>query len=357
MWKGAVYVGTLDGRLVKLDARTGKPIWDINTIDRSRPYTITGAPRIVKGMVLIGNGGAEYGVRGYLTAYDADTGRQIWRFYVVPGDPKLPPEDKAMADAMKTWIAPAARRHKWWEQGGGGTPWDSMAYDPDLDLIYIGTGNGASWNRNLRSPGGGDNLYLSSIVALQPANGRDRLVLPDHARRRLGLHRDPAHHTRRPHDRRRAAQGADAGAEERLLLCDRPHQRKTDLGQALHDDHMGQGRRHEDRPADRKSRRALLARISRCRFPGPIGAHNWQPMAFDPQTGLVYIPVIDGSFIYAQQKRPRLHARRVERRATSRSSARSMLGAESMKGIRRRPPRASSAPGILSHRRWCGRCR
>ena len=228
VWKGAVYVGTLDGRLSSSTPRPAKPIWDINTIDRTRPYTITGAPRIVKGMVLIGNGGAEYGVRGYLTAYDADTGIRCWRFYVVPGDPKLPPEDKAMAAAMKTW-SDGGTKHKWWEQGGGGTPWDSMAYDPDLDLLYVGTGNGSSWNRNLRSPGGGDNLYLSSIVALNPDTGRARLVLPDDARRRLGLHGDAAHHPGRHHDRRRAAQGPDAGAEERLLLRHRPHQRKADL--------------------------------------------------------------------------------------------------------------------------------
>jgi PQQ-dependent dehydrogenase (methanol/ethanol family) len=169
LWKGAVYVGTLDGRLVKLDAKTGKPVWDVNTIDRKRPYTITGAPRIVKGLVLIGNGGAEYGVRGYLSAYDADTGKLRWRFYVVPGDPSKPQESKALEAAVPTWKA--SEKFKYWELGGGGTPWDSIVYDPGTDLIYVGTGNGSPWNRHMRSPGGGDNLYLSSIVALKPSNG------------------------------------------------------------------------------------------------------------------------------------------------------------------------------------------
>src|ERR1700722_18712287 len=169
VWKGAVYVGTLDGRLVKLDAATGKAIWDINTIDRNRAYTITGAPRIVNGLVVIGNGGAEYDTRGYLTAYDADTGRQVWRFFVVPGNPKLPPENAAMANAMKTWTTDG--KDNWWELGGGGAPWHSMAYDPSLNLLYVGTGNGDPWNRNLRSPGGGDNLYLSSIIAIHADTG------------------------------------------------------------------------------------------------------------------------------------------------------------------------------------------
>ena len=138
----------------------------MNTIDRDKPYTITGAPRVVKGKVMIGNGGAEYGVRGYVTAYDAETGTQVWRFYTVPGDPSKPFEHPELEAAAKTWNG------RWWELGGGGTAWDSMAYDPELDLLYVGTGNGSPWSRKLRSPGGGDNLYLSSILALRPDTGR-----------------------------------------------------------------------------------------------------------------------------------------------------------------------------------------
>jgi len=300
VWKGAVYVGTLDGRLVKLDAKTGKPVWDINTIDRKRPYTITGAPRVVKGMVLIGNGGAEYGVRGYLTAYDADTGRQIWRFYVVPGDPKQPPEDKAMALAMKTWST-GGTQNKWWEQGGGGTPWDSMAYDPDLDLLYVGTGNGASWNRNLRSPGGGDNLFLSSIVALKPETGE--MVW---------------YYQTTPGD------DWDYTATQHIILADLTIDgvvRKV-LMQAPKNGFFyvldrATGKLISATPyttitwskgVDMKTGRPIenpgvrYAKNPSVQIPGPIGAHNWQPMSFNPDTGLVYIPVIDGNFIYAQHK-------------------------------------------------------
>src|SRR6201986_3938411 len=147
LYKGKVYVGAYDGRLVAIDAVTGKKIWETDTlIDHTHSYTITGAPRVVKGKVLIGNGGAEYGARGYITAYDAETGAQAWRWFVVPGDPGKPFEDESMEKAAKTWDAAG----KWWVNGGGGTPWDTMAYDPDLNLIYIGTGNGSPLRGNLR---------------------------------------------------------------------------------------------------------------------------------------------------------------------------------------------------------------
>jgi quinohemoprotein ethanol dehydrogenase len=169
LYKGKVFVASYDGRLVAIDAATGKKVWEKDTItDHSHSYTVTGAPRVVKGKVLIGNGGAEFGVRGYLTAYDAETGEQAWRWFVVPGDPSKPYEDASMEAAAKTWD-PAG---KYWINGGGGTPWDTIAYDPELNLVYIGTGNGAPWNRKLRSPSGGDNLYLASIVALNPDTGQ-----------------------------------------------------------------------------------------------------------------------------------------------------------------------------------------
>jgi quinohemoprotein ethanol dehydrogenase len=120
---------------------------------------------VIKGKVMIGNGGAEYAVRGFLSAYDAATGKLAWRFYTVPGDPAKPFENPALAAAAKTWTG------EWWKMGGGGTPWDAMAYDPDADLMYLGTGNGGPWDRNARSPGGGDNLYLSSILAIRPDTG------------------------------------------------------------------------------------------------------------------------------------------------------------------------------------------
>ncbi|MEQ8804001.1 MAG: PQQ-binding-like beta-propeller repeat protein, partial [Haliea sp.] len=163
---GKIISGTLDGRLIALDAASGKLLWETQTTDRSRPYSITGAPRIVKGRAIIGNGGGELGVRGYVSAYDLHSGELVWRFHTVPGNPEAGFENEAMETAAATWGG-----GPWWEIGGGGTVWDSMAYDPELDLLYIGVGNGAPWNRQIRSPDGGDNLYLSSIVALKPDDG------------------------------------------------------------------------------------------------------------------------------------------------------------------------------------------
>src|SRR5688572_13969101 len=166
-YKGRVYLGALDGRLIAIDAKTGKSAWQTTTVDQAQGYTITGAPRIAKGKVIIGNGGAEYGVRGYVSAYDAETGKLAWRFYTVPGDPAKPQEHKALEKALPTWKGDA-----WVKYGGGGTVWDSIVYDPELSLLYVGTGNGSPWNRDLRRPGGGDNLYLCSILAINPDNGQ-----------------------------------------------------------------------------------------------------------------------------------------------------------------------------------------
>jgi len=168
-WGDAVFVGTLDGRLISLDRDTGQPLWQTLTIDPQRAYTITGAPRAINGKIIIGNGGAEYGVRGYVSAYDASSGELLWRFYTVPGNPAEPYESPAMANAAKTWTGDV-----YWQVGGGGTVWDSMAYDADLNLLYIGVGNGSPWNRWVRSPQGGDNLFLSSIVALDADTGEYR---------------------------------------------------------------------------------------------------------------------------------------------------------------------------------------
>ena len=161
----SVFVGTIDGYLVAIDAETGEERWRADTIDRKPPYTITGAPRVAKGLVFIGNGGADLGVRGYLSAYDAETGELRWRFYTVPGNPADGFESEALEQAAETWTG------EWWKYGGGGTVWDSMAYDPELDLLYFGVGNGSPWNQQIRSPEGGDNLFLSSIVAVRPDTG------------------------------------------------------------------------------------------------------------------------------------------------------------------------------------------
>ena len=251
-YKGSVYVGVLDGRLAAIDAATGKVAWQTTTVDQKQPYTITGAPRIAKGKIIIGNGGAEYGVRGYVSAYDAETGKLAWRFYTVPGDPSKPQENKALERALPTW-----KGNDWWKYGGGGTVWDSIVYDPELNLLYVGTGNGSTWNRDVRSPGGGDNLYLASILAINPDNGE----LVWHYQTTPG---DTWDYTAvQPmmladlDDRRPPAQGDHAGAEERLLLRARSRDRRVALGGQVRRSELGLARRHEDRPARRNSRRRL----------------------------------------------------------------------------------------------------
>ena len=166
IYNGKVYASLINGRLVALDADTGKLVWSAQTTEPGSDMTITSAVRVVKGKVIVGNAGAEFGVRGYFSAYDAETGTMAWRFYTVPGDPSKPFENPALEAAAKTWTG------QWWKYGGGGTTWDGMAYDADANLLYVGTGNGAPWNRDFRSPGGGDNLYLCSIVAVNPDNGQ-----------------------------------------------------------------------------------------------------------------------------------------------------------------------------------------
>ncbi|MGH7820128.1 MAG: PQQ-binding-like beta-propeller repeat protein, partial [Candidatus Binatia bacterium] len=168
VYEGKVYVATLDGRLVALDAATGKPAWEEQTTDKNLPYTITGAPRIVAGKVLIGNAGSEFGVRGYVSAYDAEKGKLVWRTFTVPGDPAKPFETEAIEEAAKTWKG----AEEWLKRGAGGTVWDAITYDPELNLVYFGTGNGVAWDRDVRSPGGGDNLYLTSVIAAYADTGK-----------------------------------------------------------------------------------------------------------------------------------------------------------------------------------------
>jgi quinohemoprotein ethanol dehydrogenase len=292
LWKGSLYVATLDGRLVCLDARTGGRRWQVNTIDRTKPYTITGAPRVVKGNVLIGNGGGEYGVRGYLSAYDAASGELAWRFYTVPGNPKDGFEHPELEAAAKTWNG------EWWLGGGGGTVWDSMAYDPELDTLYVGTGNGSPWARDIRSPGGGDNLYLSSILALDPDTGRlkwhyqvtpadnwdytatQHIILADIAidgKPRKVLMQAPKNGFFYVLDR----------ATGELISADK----YAPVTWASHVD-LKTGRPVETPEAN-------YSRETRLIVPAPFGAHNWHPMAFNPKTGLVYIPAMQPMGIYA----------------------------------------------------------
>ena len=169
VYKGRVYIATFDGRLVAIDASTGEEVWDVDTWHPTamNRFNITGAPRAAAGKVFIGQGSGEViRRRGYVTAYDAETGEVDWRFYLVPGNPNEPFEHPEMELAAKTWGG------EWWKFGGGGTAWNSLVYDEELNSLYIGVGNGAPWPRAIRSPGGGDDLFLASIVSVDVETGR-----------------------------------------------------------------------------------------------------------------------------------------------------------------------------------------
>jgi alcohol dehydrogenase (cytochrome c)/quinohemoprotein ethanol dehydrogenase len=292
VWQKKIFVGTLDGRLIALDSATGQPVWEALTIDPKFRYTITGAPRVVKGKVLIGNGGAEMGVRGYVSAYDANSGKMVWRFYTVPGDPSKPFESPALEKAAQTWSG------DWWKLGGGGTVWDTIVYDAELDLVFLGVGNGTPWVRKKRSPHGGDNLYTCSIVALKPDTGEyvwhyqetpgdawdfdsaESIILADLI---LGqAHRKVLFHAPKNgffYVLDRATGAVISAAPYTTVSWARGIDRKT--GRPIEN----AGVRYDEAKAGPVA-------------PGPLGGHSWHSMSFSPATNLVYIPVQDAGFFY-----------------------------------------------------------
>jgi PQQ-dependent dehydrogenase (methanol/ethanol family) len=289
-----VFAGLLDGRLVAFDRATGVVQWVVQTTPPGSDYSITGAPRIVRGNVVIGNGGAEYGVRGYVTAYEAQTGEQRWRWYTVPGNPADGFENDAMRRAAATWTG------EWWTVGGGGTVWDGMAYDAALDLLYIGTGNGSPWNRDARSPGGGDNLYLSSIVALRGETGE----YVWHYQTTPG---DDWDYT--------ATQplmllDLTIGGRERATIVQAPKNgffyvvdRATGeliSAKAFADDMTWATGVDPETGRPLETPEARYGRTGRGVYlaPGPTGAHNWHPMAWNPAAGLVYLPTQNNNYYF-----------------------------------------------------------
>jgi quinohemoprotein ethanol dehydrogenase len=161
-WNGKVYLGALDGRLIAIDAQSGEQVWSTQTTPKEKPYSITGAPRVAKGKVFIGQAGSEFEQRGFMSAYDAETGRPLWKWWIVPGDPKKGFEQPELEMASKTW------KGEWWKAGGGGSPWDGIAYDPGTNYVIFGSGNGAPWPQSIRSPGSpenNENLFLSSLIS------------------------------------------------------------------------------------------------------------------------------------------------------------------------------------------------
>lgn len=299
LWRGKVFVASLDGYLYALDIKDGSVVWKQDTItDHERGYTITGAPYIAKDMVLIGNSGAEFDARGYVTAYDTASGQQRWRFFTVPGNPGNGFEHPELATAAKTWDP-----NSLWQVGLGGTVWDAMAYDPKLNLLYVGTGNAAPYPRKLRSPSGGDNLYLASILALDPDSGElvwyyqttpgdnwdftatQKMILADltiKGKQRQVIMQAPKNGFFYVLDRITGE-----------LLSAEPFATTT---WASHID-MATGRPVETSQAEYFYEPKLI-------FPSPAGAHNWQPMAYNPHTGLVYIPVQEAAAIWTMPSEP-----------------------------------------------------
>lgn len=286
---GAVFVGLLDGRLTALDRSDGSVRWTVQTTPAGSDYTITGAPRVIADRVVVGNGGAEYGVRGYVTAYHVETGEQLWRTYTVPGDPALGHVGAAMAAAAMTWTG------EWWKAGGGGTVWDAIVVDEDAGLVYAGTGNGSPWNRDHRSPGGGDNLYLSSILALDAQDGE----IVWHYQTTPGDDWD--YTATQPLMLLDLETGEPEGAPRPVIVqapkngffyvLDRltgelisAERFADDLTWATHVD-LDTGR-----PVETPGARYGMTGQGLYLAPGPRGAHNWHPMSWNAVAALVYLP-------------------------------------------------------------------
>jgi len=301
-WNGKIYVATYDGRLVALNAKTGTPVWQVLTLDHDKPVTSTGAPLAFNGKVVIGNAGGEFGVRGYITAYDAETGKTMWRFYTVPGDPAGGFEQPVLKQAAATWNG------KWWTAGGGATVWDAILYDPKLNLLYFGTGNGSPWNREYRGSGGGDNLFVASIVAVNADTGAYAW-----------------HYQEAP------GEEWDFDATSPLMIADlkfggdaSPGRSRHVLLQASKDGFFyvldaRTGHVISAKPfvtvtwangVDLKSGRPILNPEARYDLtgkpafvqPGGQGAHSWHPFSFNPQTGLVYFSGIETGGVMTSAK-------------------------------------------------------
>ncbi len=293
VWQGKVYVGTLDGFLVCLDAATGRELWKADTfMDRKAFYTITGAPQIAKGKVVIGNSGAEFGVRGYVSAYDTETGELAWRFFTVPGDPEKGFEHPEMAIASRTWD-----KNSDWAAGGGGTVWGQMDYDPELSLLYVGTGNATPYPIWYRSPAGGDNLFLASILAINPDSGRLAWYYQT----------TPCEIWDNTATMNIVLADLTIGGKTRKVLMQAP---KNGFFYVL-DRTNGELISAEkfvpvnwaDRVDPATGRPVLNAAgwykdSAKYIFPGPPGGHSWPAMSYSPATGLVYIPTIDMPFVY-----------------------------------------------------------
>jgi quinohemoprotein ethanol dehydrogenase len=291
-----LYVATLDGRLIAVDQKTGKVAWEKTVVPNQDDYTITGAPRVANGKILIGSAGAEYKARGYLAAYDHATGEELWRFDTVPGDPSKGFENKALEAAAKTW------KGEWWKLGGGGTVWDSITYDPATNLVLFGTGNAEPWNPAAAGREG-DSLYTSSVVAVNADTGEYAW-----------------HFQETPEDRWDFDSDAQititdlmVGGQKRHVALHAPKNGYFYMLDAKTGQFISAGSfapqnwttgidAKTGRPAINPEARYEKTGTPFISLPGAVGAHSWQPMSFSPKTGLAYIPVNLAAFPYAAQK-------------------------------------------------------
>jgi quinohemoprotein ethanol dehydrogenase len=293
---GRVFSAALDGRLFALNAKTGALIWSAQTTDPNGMQDVTGPPRVFGGKVIIGNTGADFGARGYVTAYDQASGKQVWRFYTTPGSPKENQGDPAMERAAKTWSG------EYWKTGTGGVVWDNITFDPQMNRIYVGTGNAGPYDPETRSPGGGDNLYTASIVALDADTGKyiwhyqinprdawdydctQQMTLADliiDGKSRKVLMQAPKNGFFYVIDRE-TGRPISAGKIGKVTWA-----KGIDLktGRPINEDHI-----YYDGTA--------LVTM----WPSPAGAHSWQSMSYDPKTGLVYIPYMQAGVHFAKNK-------------------------------------------------------
>ncbi|MEQ8234652.1 MAG: PQQ-dependent dehydrogenase, methanol/ethanol family [Gammaproteobacteria bacterium] len=300
-WKGRVYNATIDGRLIAIDAATGEEVWSVQTFDPANAFMITGAPKVFRDKVIIGNGGTEWGpARGFVTAYDAATGEQAWKFYTVPGNPADGFENNAMKMAAKTWTG------EWWKHGGGGTVWHGITYDPEFNHVYLGTGNGSPWNPKIRSPEGGDNLFLCSIVALDADTGEYKwhyqttpgeawdynsnmdIVLTD-----LEVPAPDGSGTRTAkvilHAPKNGFFYIINRANGKLLSAEK----FAKVDWATHVD-MKTGKPVERAGARYEDGEEVV-------WPSPFGAHNWHAMSYNPQTRLAYFAAIEMPGLFTDQ--------------------------------------------------------
>jgi alcohol dehydrogenase (cytochrome c)/quinohemoprotein ethanol dehydrogenase len=297
-----VYVATLDGYLVALNQKDGSVAWRSEVVPDHANYTITGAPRVAHGKVFIGSGGSEYRARGFIAAYDWASGKQLWRFHTVPGDPSKGFENKAMDAAAKTWSG------EWWKLGGGGTVWDAITYDAADNLVIFGTGNAEPWNPAANGRLGangtaGDNLYTSSIVAVNADTGE------------YAWHYQETPEDRWDYDSDAPITLADLtiDGQPRHVVMHAPKNGYFYILDAKTGKFMSatpwtqitwstamdpQTGRPTINPEARYEQTGKLW-VS---LPGAGGAHSWHPAAFSPTTGLMYLPANIAGFPYMAKK-------------------------------------------------------